>query len=752
MSITFNDSAISNSKAPVWLYDNETLAILAVSGSACRMYGYSRDEFEALTLRDIVSPEDRNALDVQSNFLKTVWRHHTKQGRAMLVDVRDFSVEYGSRAATFSVLTDATERLKLENEGNELFKRYQLLSEAASDLIWDWDLRTDKISHNEALATLYGYDRSNLQESIMWWANVIHPDDYKTSAWSIQEAIREKRRYWSAEYRFRKADGSYIPVLDRGILQIDEDGNAVRMIGSIVDLSTRKAAEDERNQLFRLSLDSILIVDQEGAINLANGAFYNLVGLDSDENAVLNLIDFLSEEIGPHFRKALNATLTEDSVGRIVTPISAGRNVPRTVQWGMIANETKSRVFLIGRDITESQAAQLELQQALGRSQELAIEARAAHKAQSEFLQNMSHELRTPMNGLLGASQILAASAINEKQRKLASILVRSGESLLQILNDILDFSKAEANQIELDSAPLSLSEIAYSIYELFALPAQQKNLTLTIDVDPAADTRVDGDAFRLRQILSNLIGNAIKFTDDGEIGLSVALEAANPGRVVAVIRVCDDGIGVPIELQKRVFERFYQADSSLTRRHGGTGLGLSISKNLVELMGGSISLRSEPGKGSEFTIRIPFKLSDRVEKAVASTGLDAIIIRTALRVLVAEDVEVNAMIFTSWLDDRGFEYETATTGKLALEAVERCHFDGLFLDLHMPDLSGYEVIEAIRAREAREGGRLPIIAVTASVSHEERQKCASFGFDEYLPKPVMVADLDRVIAKFFSA
>jgi two-component system CheB/CheR fusion protein len=253
-----------------------------------------------------------------------------------------------------------------------------------------------------------------------------------------------------------------------------------------------------------------------------------------------------------------------------------------------------------------------------------------------------------------------------------------------------------------------------------------------------------------MRQIVSNLVGNAIKFTDSGDISVSLDVRPIDRSHVEAIIKVRDTGVGIEPSMQDRIFERFVQVDSSPTRQHGGTGLGLAISKTFVELMGGRISVVSRPKFGSEFTVQIPFAREDST-----ILGHNALIdfpfaAQTGSRVLIAEDVDVNAIILANWLEDRGFECDVAANGQDTLQKLKLNEYDGLFLDLHMPDLSGYEVIEVYRNIEKAGADRLPIVAVTASVSAEEKQKCLDSGFDDYIPKPVMVDDLDRVLRRLF--
>jgi len=750
MTFSLPDAFFRSAANPMWVFDDESLMFLDVNEAACQRYGYTRDEFLGMSLLDLRSPEEQELFKNRAAHKGRFWEHRTKSGEILFVQGFEFPFESEDKQFILAMIVDVTESVKLERERTELLKRYQILTQAANDLLWDWDLRTDQVTHNEALITQYGYERSDLLQPISWWSDKIHPDDFNIASWSIQEAIRTRQRYWTSEYRFKKADGSYVLVLDRGILVSDETDTPVRMIGSIVDLTTRRAAEDERNQLFRLSIDSMLLLDPSGSINQANGAFRNLAGIDPDASERRNIREFLGPEDLRVFDEAVRNALEEGIEGHFSTSIATEAGRGRTVQWGLITNEARTRLFLIGRDITESNAARNELEYALVRSQELAVEAQAARQAQTEFLQNMSHELRTPMNGMLGTAQLLAASAQTERQKALASIMINSGESLLQILNDILDFSKIESGKITLDEAPFRLSDALQVVFELFSQSAQQKGLGFNTAISGETNLHVIGDQFRLRQVVSNLVGNAIKFTDEGSIDLSLHVSAEIDGRVETTIGIRDSGVGIPLDMQPHIFDRFVQVDSSLTRRHGGTGLGLSISKAVIELMGGSISLASEVGRGSEFTLKIPFQVVAAPDVRTAPRAATPMPSKPGTRVLIAEDVEVNAMILMTWLEERGFECIAVETGSEAILALANGSFDGAFVDLHMPDASGYDVVRELRQSERGTDRRLPAVAVTASVSPEEQRKCLAAGFDDYIPKPILIADLNRVVSKLF--
>jgi len=750
MILSLPDSFFRDVTNPMWVFDDETLEVLDVNEAACRRYGYLREEFLAMTLLDLRSPKEQELFKNRSANKGRIWEHQSKSGEILYIEGYEFPFESQGRKVILAMIVDVTEKVKLEREKTELLDRYQILSEAANDLLWDWDLRTNQVTHSEALITQYGYDRSDIQQPITWWSDKIHPDDFNIASWSIQEAIRERKRYWTAEYRLKKADGTFVLVLDRGIIHSDANDQPVRMVGSIVDLTTRRAAEDERNQLFRLSIDSMLLLDTNGIVTQANPAFYSLSGLEPGSASNRNMRELLNPQDREVFDTAVAQALEEGVEGHFATSINTEAGQGKSIQWSLIVNEARNRVFLVGRNITESIEARNDLERALARSQELAIEAQAARKAQSEFLTNMSHELRTPLNGMLGTAQILSASTLDDRQQNLATMLVRSGELLLQIVNDILDFSKIESGKIRLMQAPFQLSEAVQLVFDLFARSARQRGLEFGFSVSPGSNVIVVGDPFRLRQVISNIVGNAIKFTDVGSINFFVDVCATEANQIEAIITIRDTGIGMPEEIQPNIFDRFFQGDSSETRRYGGTGLGLAISKTVAEAMGGRITFHSKVGEGSEFTIRIPLEVG---VDAIQSSETDSSFIATAqagTRVLIAEDVEVNAIILTSWLQDRGFECVIVPTGTEAIEALSTEQFDGAFVDLHMPGASGYDVVREMRMAEKGSEKRLPIIAVTASVSLEERLRCFSEGFDDYIPKPILVAELDRVVARLF--
>ncbi len=415
-------------------------------------------------------------------------------------------------------------------------------------------------------------------------------------------------------------------------------------------------------------------------------------------------------------------------------------------------NDLTKRIPVIKGDLSEVSESINNMADDLAKNakeHEAFLLAKAANLAQRDFLARMSHELRTPMNGVLGMAMLALKAETQEKSMEYLQKIQSSATLLLGIINDILDFSKIEANKLQLESHPFKLRQAIYDLLELLEPRIAEKGLSLQVAIDDSVPAMAIGDGLKLSQVLLNLLGNAVKFSDEGQITLSVSAAEAENARFKLTCAITDTGIGMSESQIANLFQPFSQADNSMARKYGGTGLGLSICRALIHLMGGSISVQSKMREGSTFTFHVWLQMCGDTDGLVVTAPGDMSLLRySGLTALLAEDIEINQEIAVAVLSEFGFACDVAENGQTAVQMYQQKPYDVIFMDIRMPIMDGLEATRTIRRLEAESGGHahIPIIAMTANAMQEDRDLSLQAGMDAHVSKPIDMAEIQAVL------
>jgi PAS domain S-box-containing protein len=610
---------------------------------------------------------------------------------------------------------------------------------------------------NPALCGMLGYSPEQLLAG--QFQDITHPDDLAMDLANVQLLLDDKIRTYKMEKRYLGRSGRLVWGLLNVSLVRSQDGHPLHFISQIEDITDRKDVEAkalEAEAKFRAvfkhnPLMTLLVTHPERKVVEVNDACVAGFGFDREElvgRSITELEIWCEPQEAERFAEFLRNKGPHDSFESVYRR-NGGTLFNVKIDSNSFVLDGQTYHLHSLEDITERQRIKRELKQAKDA-------AERANRAKSDFLATMSHEIRTPMNGVLGFTNLLLETSLNAEQKDFVGIIKRSGDALLSILNDILDFSKIEAGKFILEAASFNLKTLCRDVLSLVAPGAADKQLLISLEYASDAPEQLTGDSTRVRQVLLNLLGNALKFTEKGSVHLEVRWARAGQLK----ISVTDSGPGISADLQSHLFERFTQADSSTTRRYGGTGLGLAICKRLTELMGGKIGLTSEVGVGSTFWFTHPATPGATQEVTEPRRLTGSIIARAEprdsaappraaeIRVLLADDNPVNQMLASRLLKKLGCCVDQATTGIQAVELARVTPYDLIMMDCHMPHMDGFEATRIIRENQ-QERPRTPIVALTASVTSEDRRMCFEAGMDDFLGKPIVIDELNFIVCKW---
>ena len=631
----------------------------------------------------------------------------------------------------------------------EAVRQAQLAENIASVGYWRLDLATSAITWSPEMYRIWGVEHQAtppLEEAL----ERVHPDDRGTADTNIKRAMVETEAFHSRPIRLLLPDGSVRHISGRMGSERNGDGEVTAIYGALIDVThlrlsdaALRASETRYRLLADHSSDIILRVDLTDTILYISPSCRSL-GWEPDELIGRKRYDLTHPDDMPRLSR-IRADLVM-GIGSTRADREY-RMMAKDGSWvwvegspSIVRDENNIPIELVSqlRDVTERRAFEDELLAARDA-------AEAAAKAKSEFLANMSHELRTPLTSIIGFSSLLSEmEGLSEGARHYVQRIATGGQSLLAVVNDILDFSKLEAGQVELDPHPFDPAGFIEDTVELLTTQAENKGLTLGLIIDDTVPACIDANSARLRQVLLNLVGNAIKFTPEGRVSVSVTHQAGETPKLR--VQVADTGPGIPVERRSRLFQRFSQVDGSVSRNHGGTGLGLAICKNLVKLMGGDIGVDSEDGKGSVFwfTIAAPPAMADmEPEEALAQSRE-----MKPSRILVVDDVSVNRELVRAMLEPLGHTFVEASNGAEAVEASLREPFDLILMDLQMPGMDGASAARAIRAGSPA-NKLTPILALSANVLPDHLAACAAAGMDDHIGKPIQPMRLLTKVAEW---
>ncbi len=745
---------VTNSQASIYIIQDRKLCF--INPKFLELSGFSRDELLSRDPLVFAHPDDRaiareNAIKMLKGERSSPYEYRiiTKDGKARWITETVISTQYKGRRATLGNFIDITEQKKVKEALQQSERKYRDLVEGMSEGLASMDVNRMVTFVNSKLCQMLEYE----PEEIIGKHAFQLFDSENLKILKRELARRPKSTRSQYEISWTAKSGMQVPTFMSATPILDAGGIYRGSYTTVLDFRERKQMEKalrESEAKYRILFENAgeaITVTQEGILKFVNPKLIEISGYSKEELLSKPFVEFIHRGdqkmvVERHLRRLEGEVFPNVYPTRIIDKDGNTKWVELNV--ASIIWEGKPATLNFINDITERKQSE----KALKKAKE---EAEAATKAKSSFLASMSHEIRTPMNGIIGMTELALATNLSVEQQEYLEMVKSSADLLLEIINNILDFSKMEAKGLELEEIDFDLLDLVEKTAANLALEAHNKNLEFLYDINPELQSRLRGDPLRLRQILVNLLKNAIKFTDKGEVILKVEeMESRQEDKLKLHFSIKDTGIGIPADKQSKIFETFTQLDGSTTRKYGGTGLGLSISKELVELMGGEIWVESTVGIGSAFHFTALFSIQDEHKSVSALKEINL----NGMRALIVDDNRTNRLILHRLLLSWDMNPVMVESGKECLQELERLEetdeeYQFLLLDCNMPEMDGFDVVERLRGRNGCEN--LTIMMLSSSDYNRNKQRCAELGISSYLLKPVRPSALMDAIMDVLS-
>lgn len=712
-----------------------------ISPSVESSLGYAPEEVLGRHYNELCHPEDRNLptrRGIIRNRGKMELRLQHKDGKYVWFEFNITQIPEGLEQPIILAVGRDISKWKYERA---------ILSETMRTALigsWEWDVVNDQIVLFDYVYEMFNIEKNSVVTSSKLVA-LMQDSERGRFIDAVQQAMKSGKLDFEFQYRYDDGSSGYYCL--KGIVSYDDQKKAVKMNGTVQDITERKNIErkiqetvERYTSLKKYNHDAVFSLDLEGNIINANVMAVKMTGYAIEELAGRSFSHFIGEK---YVKRILKDAINDSSIEKLIDKLrnKQGDTVEvLTTIAPIIINNENVGFYIIAKDITEQKRLLIAKEA-----------AESTNKAKSEFLAMMSHEIRTPMNGVIGMTDLLLETTeLDSTQKEYLDIIRKSGDTLLSIINDVLDFAKIESGKTVLHKELFDIRKCISETLDVLTPRANEKRLKMEYNIHPDVPEALIGDPDRLKQVFLNLVGNAVKFTFSGGVFISVDTLERQAEYVRLKIVVKDTGIGIPQDKVSLLFEPFSQLDHFMTRNYEGTGLGLAITKRLIGLMDGDIWAEPTKGQGATFAFHIALKVPKKVSVSGKSDG--ACQGRThapSLKVLVAEDNEINQIVLKKMLERLGHQITIVSNGIEVIQKVAYEPFDLIFMDVHMPELNGFDATRVIK--ETVPADKWPVIvAVTANALKGDRENCLNAGMDDYISKPIKSTTIAEIIAKYF--